>query len=81
MTFPADLTGRHRDAIRDVAAIVEAAHRNDRAAIQAIAPHIEVIEVLGAFAALVIQLATPAQLAGIRHLVNTMTAEEVGRAE
>lgn len=78
--FPADLTGAHRDAMRDVVAIVEAARRGDKASIEAIVPHIWVSEVLGAFAHLVIKLADEAQLDGLRRLVDATTAEEADRA-
>ncbi|MGW6121475.1 hypothetical protein ACWFRF_20705 [Nocardia sp. NPDC055165] len=79
MTFPADLTGEHRDAMRDVVAIVEAVHRGDPVAFAAIAPHVYVPEVLNAFAYLVIKLADESQLIGLRRLADAMTAEEVDR--
>lgn len=81
MTFPADLTGEHRDAMRDVVAIVEAARRNDRAAVNALAPYVNAAEVLNAFAHLVIKIADASQLAALRRLVDTITAEEARDAQ
>ncbi|WP_342800995.1 hypothetical protein [Nocardia sp. No.11] len=79
--FSAALPREARDAMRDVVAIVEAAHRNDRVAIAALATYINVTEVLNAFAHLVIKVADASQLEGLRRLVDAMTAEEGHRGE
>lgn len=76
MTFPADLTGRHRDAMRDVVAIVEAVQHGRADDVRTLAGACDAVETLSAFAHLVISRSSATELLALRRLVDAMTAEE-----
>ncbi len=76
MTFPADLTGEHRDAMRDVVAIVEAVQHGRADDVRAIAGVCDPVQTLRAFAHLVISRSSATELLALRRLVDAMTAEE-----